>query len=119
MCRWKPSSWTTTRPTVRPPRSLTNSPRRPFWPRPRTPPTCRHTMGHVAESDAPEMRAGTAACLMLRTSALDRVGFCDPRYSMFGEHLDLCYRLMLGGRQIFHVPSASATHRAQPTPPER
>ncbi|TMG14792.1 MAG: glycosyltransferase family 2 protein [Chloroflexi bacterium] len=86
---------------------------------PRSPRFGRHNMGHVSESDVHEMDAGTAACLMLRASALDRVGFFDPRYFMFGEDLDLCYRLKLGGWKIFYVPSASATHRAQPTPPER
>jgi hypothetical protein len=75
-------------------------------------------MGHIADTDAHEMDAGTAACLMLRTSALDRVGFFDPRYFMFGEDLDLCYRLKLGGWKIFYLPSASATHHFRPTPPD-
>jgi GT2 family glycosyltransferase len=70
----------------------------------------RHNMGHVPETDVHEMDAGTAACLMVRMSALDRVGFFDPRYFMFGEDLDLCYRLKLGGWKIFYLPSASAIH---------
>src|SRR3989440_11881678 len=86
---------------------------------PKSPRFGRFNMGHLPESDVHEMDAGTAACLMLRRPALDRVGFFDPRYFMFGEDLDLCYRLKLGGCKIFYVPSASATHRAQPTPPGR
>ena len=74
----------------------------------------RHNMGHVSETDVHEMDAGTAACLMLRASSLDRVGFFDPRYFMFGEDLDLCYRLKLGGWKIFYLPSARATNRVQP-----
>src|SRR5438477_13397 len=70
----------------------------------------RQNMGHVSESDVHEMDAGTAACLMLRRSALDRVGFFDPRYFMFGEDLDLCYRLKLGGWKVFYLPSATAMH---------
>jgi GT2 family glycosyltransferase len=70
----------------------------------------RANMGHVPETDVHEMDAGTAACLMVRMSALDRVGFFDPRYFMFGEDLDLCYRLKLGGWKIFYLPSASAIH---------
>ena len=73
----------------------------------------RHNMGHLSETDVHEIDAGTAACLMLRTSALDRVGFFDPRYFMFGEDLDLCYRLKLGGWKIFYVPAATATHHAK------
>jgi GT2 family glycosyltransferase len=29
---------------------------------------------------------------------------------MFGEDLDLCYRLKLGGWKIFYLPTASAIH---------
>jgi len=70
----------------------------------------RDNMGHVPEADVHEIDAGTAACLMVRMTALDRVGFFDPRYFMFGEDLDLCYRLKLGGWKIFYLPSASAIH---------
>jgi GT2 family glycosyltransferase len=70
----------------------------------------RHNMGNMPDTDVHEMDAGTAACLMLRSSALDRVGFFDPRYFMFGEDLDLCYRLKLGGWKVFYLPSASAIH---------
>src|SRR2546421_13027212 len=77
---------------------------------PKSPRFGRHNMGHLPESDVHEMDAGSAACLMLRLSALDRVGFFDPRYFMFGEDLDLCYRLKLGGWKLFYLPSASASH---------
>jgi len=86
---------------------------------PKSPRFGRANMGHVSDVDVHEMDAGTAACLMLRRSALDRVGFFDPRYFMFGEDLDLCYRLKLGGWKIFYLPSAGATHNAKPAPPER
>lgn len=81
---------------------------------PKSPRFGRHNMGHLPETDVHEMDAGTAACLMLRRSALDRVGFFDPRYFMFGEDLDLCYRLKLGGWKIFYVPGAKATHNVKP-----
>jgi GT2 family glycosyltransferase len=79
----------------------------------------RHNLGHLPLDDVHEMDAGSAACLMLRRSALDRVGFFDPRYFMFGEDLDLCYRLKLGGWKIFYLPSATATHHVRPLPADR
>jgi GT2 family glycosyltransferase len=86
---------------------------------PKSPRFGRYNMGHVSDEDLHEMDAGTAACLMLRRSALDRVGFFDPRYFMFGEDLDLCYRLKLGGWKIFYLPSAGAVNRAGPASPDR
>jgi GT2 family glycosyltransferase len=70
----------------------------------------RDNMGHVPEAEVHEMDSGTAACMMLRMTALDRVGFFDPRYFMFGEDLDLCYRLKLGGWKVFYLPTATAVH---------
>jgi GT2 family glycosyltransferase len=78
---------------------------------PRSPRFGRYNMGHVDESDVHEMDAGTADCLMLRMAAVDRVGFFDPRYFMFGEDIDLCYRLKLGGWKVFYLPNARATHQ--------
>ena len=73
----------------------------------------RYNMGHLPDNEVHEMDAGTAACLMVRRSALDRVGFFDPRYYMFGEDLDLCYRLKQGGWKIFFLPGARATHNVK------
>src|SRR5215472_8434700 len=81
---------------------------------PRSPRFGRHNMGHLGETEVHEMDAGSAACLMVRRSALDRVGFFDPRYFMFGEDLDLCYRLKLGGWKIFYLPNATARRSAMP-----
>lgn len=80
---------------------------------PRSPRFGRYNMGHIPESETHEMDAGSAACLMVRKSALDRIGHFDPRYNMFGEDLDLCYRLKIGGWKVFYVPAASATHNPQ------
>ena len=77
---------------------------------PKSPRFGRHNMGHVDESDVHEMDAGTKDCLMMRMAAIDRIGFFDPRYFMFGEDVDLCYRLKLGGWKVFYLPSARAAH---------
>ncbi len=79
----------------------------------------RYNMGHLPDNEVHEMDAGTAACLMLRRSTLDRVGFFDPRYYMFGEDLDLCYRLKLGGWKIFFVPTARASRSVKPVSGDR
>lgn len=70
----------------------------------------RYNMGHLPDSETHEIDAGTGACLMLRRAAIDRVGFFDPDFFMYGEDIDLCFRLKLGGWKIFYVPTAAAVH---------
>lgn len=82
---------------------------------PKSPRFGRHNMGHLDESDVHEMDAGSADCLMLRKAAIDRIGFFDPRYFMFGEDIDLCYRLKLGGWKVFYLPSARVAHHKRAT----
>jgi GT2 family glycosyltransferase len=70
----------------------------------------RYNMGYLPPSEMHEIDAGTAACLMVRRAAVDRVGFFDPDYFMYGEDLDLCYRLKTGGWKVFYLPTAKAVH---------
>jgi hypothetical protein len=50
------------------------------------------------------------ACLMLRREALDEVGLLDERYFMYTEEMDLCYRLLQAGWELWWVPQAVVTH---------
>jgi GT2 family glycosyltransferase len=70
----------------------------------------RYNMGYLPDDVAHEMDCGTGACLMLRRTAVDKVGLFDPKFFMYGEDIDLCYRLKHGGWKIFYEPAAVATH---------
>jgi GT2 family glycosyltransferase len=70
----------------------------------------RYNLGHIPTDSAHEIDAGTAACLMVRRAAIDQVGFFDPDYFMYGEDLDLCFRIREGGWKIYYVPDAAAVH---------
>jgi GT2 family glycosyltransferase len=51
------------------------------------------------------------ACLLVRRAALDASdSLLDPRYFMYTEEVDLCYRLMRSGWQLEWVPQASVVH---------
>jgi len=83
---------------------------------PKSPRFGRYNMGNIDESEVHEIDSGSADCLMFRRAALDRVGFFDPRYFMYGEDIDLCYRLKLGGWKVFYLPTATATHQQRAVP---
>jgi hypothetical protein len=70
----------------------------------------RYSMGHLPATETHEIDCGTAACMMVRRAAIDRVGFFDPDYFMYGEDLDLCYRFKSGGWKVFYLPTARAVH---------
>jgi GT2 family glycosyltransferase len=70
----------------------------------------RYNMGHLPANRPHEVDAGTAACLLVRRAAIAKVGLFDPAYFMYGEDLDLCFRLKQGGWKIFYLPSAQALH---------
>jgi GT2 family glycosyltransferase len=50
------------------------------------------------------------ACFLLRRAALDQVGLLDDRYFMYTEEMDLCYRLLKAGWQLWWVPQAVVKH---------
>jgi GT2 family glycosyltransferase len=62
----------------------------------------------IAEPKRVEVIKG--ACLLLRRRSLDRVGLLDESYFMYSEELDLCYRLIRDGWQLWWVPTATVVH---------
>lgn len=58
-----------------------------------------------------EVDAVTAACMLVRVSAIDQVGLLDERFFMYGEDLDWAYRLKAQGWRIFYNPSVRALHQ--------
>jgi N-acetylglucosaminyl-diphospho-decaprenol L-rhamnosyltransferase len=50
------------------------------------------------------------AALLLRASAVDEVGGFDPRFFMFSEEVDLCYRMTSAGWRVTFFPGAEFVH---------
>lgn len=50
------------------------------------------------------------ACLLLRRTALQQIGLLDERFFIYTEEVDLCYRLLQAGWDLWYVPSATVTH---------
>jgi N-acetylglucosaminyl-diphospho-decaprenol L-rhamnosyltransferase len=71
--------------------------------------------GALAAYRAPEVESGpvdaiNGAFMLIRRSALDQVGAFDPRYWMYMEDLDLCYRFERAGWTTWYEPSATVIH---------
>ncbi|WP_407409023.1 glycosyltransferase family 2 protein [Methanobrevibacter sp.] len=52
----------------------------------------------------------TGAFMFMRKSALDEVGLLDETFFMYGEDIDLCYRIKQGGWKIVYYGESSITH---------
>lgn len=52
----------------------------------------------------------SSACLLLRRSALDRVGLLDEEYFIYGDEADLQFRLVRAGWGVYFLPDASIVH---------
>lgn len=50
------------------------------------------------------------AFLLVRRDAIRAVGGMDPRFFMYSEETDFCYRAMKAGWETWYVPSGSAVH---------
>ncbi|MCG8432308.1 MAG: glycosyltransferase [Candidatus Omnitrophica bacterium] len=52
----------------------------------------------------------TGACLMLRRKMCDQIGMFDPRFFLYYEEVDLCYRARRHGWDIVVYPEAKVLH---------
>lgn len=71
--------------------------------------------GALAAYRAPDVEAGpvdaiNGAFMLIRRAALDALGGFDPRYWMYMEDLDLCYRFAQAGWITWYEPSATVIH---------
>ena len=48
--------------------------------------------------------------LLLRRATLDELGGFDPRFRLYGEDIDLCYRAAKAGWERWYVPAAVVVH---------
>ncbi len=66
--------------------------------------------GYPAVMDANQIKSVDwlgSACLMVRRSALDKVGLLDEGYFIYGDEADLQYRLKKAGWEVHFLPQAT------------
>ncbi|HET8828313.1 MAG TPA: glycosyltransferase family 2 protein [Pelobium sp.] len=70
----------------------------------------RYYMGWVNEFETQKIDVLTGAFMLLRKSALEKVGLFDEHFFMYGEDVDLSYRLTLAGYKNYYFPEVYITH---------
>ncbi len=70
----------------------------------------RYHLGHLEENEAAPIEILSGACMFLRKKTLDEVGLLDESFFMYGEDIDLSYRITLGGYENWYFPEARIIH---------
>jgi O-antigen biosynthesis protein len=77
-------------------------------------PHSRALAGYCRRGLSPDLEVTTdslsGACMMIRRESFLRVGGFDEDYFLFGEDIDLCWKLRQAGEEIWYVPSAELVH---------
>ena len=66
--------------------------------------TSRYYMSHLPWDKPGRIEVVSGAFCMLRRKALDQIGLLDEDFFMYGEDIDLSYRLLKGGWQNWYLP---------------
>jgi GT2 family glycosyltransferase len=56
------------------------------------------------------VEAVSGACMLIPSGVYRQLGGFSGHYFMYGEDIDLCYRLRLAGYEVVHVPEAEVVH---------
>ena len=64
----------------------------------------RYYMSHLPWDKPGRIEVISGAYCMLRRKALDQIGLLDEDFFMYGEDIDLSYRLLKGGWQNWYLP---------------
>ena len=73
----------------------------------------RYYMGYLPWDAPARIEVISGAFCMLRRSALDAVGLLDEDFFMYGEDVDLSYRLLKGGYENWYVPATMLHYKGE------
>ncbi len=67
-------------------------------------------LGHLDKNQTHEIEVLSGAFMMLRRKVLDKVGLLDEDFFMYGEDIDLSYRILKGGYKNYYFPGTRIIH---------
>jgi GT2 family glycosyltransferase len=70
----------------------------------------KYNLTYLDEDEINEVDALSGSCMLMRKEAYDKTGGFDEQFFMYGEDLDLCYRVQKAGYKVFYVPETQIIH---------
>ena len=77
---------------------------------PNHPRFARYNLTHLNPDDTAEVDSLVGAFMMIRGNALSQVGLLDEAFFMYGEDLDLCFRIKERGWKVLYYPGVTVLH---------
>ncbi|HLV41585.1 MAG TPA: glycosyltransferase [Brumimicrobium sp.] len=70
----------------------------------------KYHLGYLGEHETNEVEILSGAFMFMRKTTLDKVGLLDEAFFMYGEDIDLSYRIIKGGYKNFYFPETQIIH---------
>lgn len=70
----------------------------------------RYHLGFLDEDETHEIDVLAGAFMLMRKSVLDQVGWLDEAFFMYGEDIDLSYRIVKGGYKNYYFADTTIIH---------
>ncbi len=77
---------------------------------PRHPAIAEYNLTHLSEYELTEVDSVNGAFMLVRGTALGQAGLFDERFFMYGEDLDLAYRIKARGWKVYYNPVVTVLH---------
>ena len=75
----------------------------------------RYYMQYLDETKINRIEIVSGAFMFMRREALDKVGMLDEEFFMYGEDIDLSYRILKGGYRNYFIPSPILHYKGEST----
>lgn len=75
----------------------------------------KYYMGYLSWDEAAQIDIISGAYCMIRKKALDKIGLLDEDFFMYGEDIDLSYRLTKGGFENWYLPHSILHYKGEST----
>ncbi|MFP4059227.1 MAG: glycosyltransferase [Bacteroidota bacterium] len=70
----------------------------------------KYHLGHLDKNKTHEIEILPGAFMFIRKSVLEKVGYLDESFFMYGEDIDLSYRILKGGFINYYYPETTIIH---------
>ena len=75
----------------------------------------RYYMKYLDEFATTPIEIISGACMFIRRSVLDECGLLDEDFFMYGEDIDLSFRMLQTGKQNYYIPSRIMHYKGEST----